>query len=143
MALALYDRHVPFFDGTVEVRDVNLQVFAVGESNLLRDGVNRHQRMLPWRKIDWYVAAKEPIKFVPPEGVNLRRIPENQKIAQMLENGEIDALVTPRPPMGTTTGAAKIRRLFIDSPDEERRYFLQAWFFSGDACGGFQRRIGA
>jgi 4,5-dihydroxyphthalate decarboxylase len=212
LALSHYDRHVPFFDRTVEVRDVDLQVLAVGESNLLRDGVNRHHRMLvdqefdacevslssyimaksqglpftaipvfprrlfsqshiwvnrdssirtpkeligrkvgvitfqttlsvqakgdlqseygvPWREIDWYVATEEPIKFSPPEGVHLRRIPENKTMGQMLENGEIDALVTPRPPAGTTAGAAKIRRLFTDSRDEERRYFCKHGFF--------------
>ena len=46
MALSLYDRHIPFFDGTVEVRDVDLQVLAVGEANSLRDGGRRHHRML-------------------------------------------------------------------------------------------------
>jgi 4,5-dihydroxyphthalate decarboxylase len=212
MALSLYDRHVPFFDRTVDVRDVELQTLAVGESNVLRDGVNRHHRMLidqefdacevslssyvmakslglpftaipvfprrlfsqshiwvnrdsligapqqligrkvgvitfqttlsvqmkgdiqleygvPWREIDWYVAAEEPIKFTPPAGVNLRRIPENKKLVQLLENGDIDALVTPRPPAGTSAGNAKIRRLFTDSRDEERRYFLKHGFF--------------
>jgi 4,5-dihydroxyphthalate decarboxylase len=212
MALSLYDRHVPFFDRTVHIRDVDLQVLAVGESNPLRDGVNRHQRMLadqefdscevslssyvmakdegmpftaipvfprrlfsqshiwvnndssirapkdligrkvgvitfqttlsvqakgdlqseyevPWREIDWYVAAEEPIKFPPPEGVHLRQIPENKKISQLLENGEIDALVTPRPPVGTSANAAKIRRLFADARQEERRYLLKHCFF--------------
>jgi 4,5-dihydroxyphthalate decarboxylase len=212
MALSLYDRHVPFFDRTVDVRDVELQTLAVGESNVLRDGVNRHHRMLldqefdacevslssyvmaksqglpftaipvfprrlfsqshiwvnrdssigapkqligrkvgvitfqttlsvqmkgdiqleygvPWREIDWYVAAEEPIKFTTPAGVNLRRIPENKKMVQLLENDDIDALVTPRPPAGTSAGNAKIRRLFTDSRDEERRYFLKHGFF--------------
>lgn len=212
MALSLYDRHVPFFDGTAQVKDVDLQVLAVGESNLLRNGANRHHRMLRdqefdacevslssyimakshglpftaipvfprrlfsqshiwvnnnssiclakdligrkvgvitfqttlsvqakgdlqseygvcWREIDWYVAAEEPIKFSPPEGAHLRRIPEGKKIGQMLENGEIDALVTPRPPVGTTSGAGKIRRLFADPREEERWYFRKHGFF--------------
>ena len=212
LALSLYDRHFPFFDGTVDVRDVDLQVLAVGESNLLRDGVNRHHRMLadqefdacevslssyimaktqglpftaipvfprrlfsqshvwvnrdssirkpkdligskvgvitfqttlsvqakgdlqseygvPWREIDWYVAAEEPIKFSPPEGAHLRCIPENKKLGPMLESGEIDALVTPRPPAGTSASAAKIRRLFADPREEEQRYFRKRGFF--------------
>jgi 4,5-dihydroxyphthalate decarboxylase len=212
MALSLYDRHVPFFDRTVDVRDVDLQVLAVGEANLLRDGVNRHHRMLidqefdacevslssymmaksqglaftaipvfprrlfsqshvwvnndssvlepkdligrkvgvitfqttlsvqmkgdiqseygvPWREIDWYVAAEEPIQFTPPAGVNLRRIPANKKMVQLLESGEIDALVTPRPPVATSARAARIRRLFADPREEERRYFRKHGFF--------------
>src|ERR1700752_4038005 len=160
MGLSLYDRHIPFFDGTVAVRDVDLQVLAVGEANSLRDGGRRHHRMLidrefdacevslssyimarsqglplmaipvfprrlfsqshiwvhndsaihaprdligrkvgvitfqttlsvqmkgdlqseygvPWREIDWYVAADEPIAFADPGTVVLKRIPRD------------------------------------------------------------------
>jgi 4,5-dihydroxyphthalate decarboxylase len=84
---------------------------------------------VPWREIDWYVAAEEPIQFTPPAGVNLRRIPANKKMVQLLEIGEIDALVTPRPPVPTSASAARIRRLFADPREEERRYFLKHGFF--------------
>lgn len=212
MALSLYDRHIPFFDGTVSVRGVDLNVLAVGESNSLRDGLNRHHRMLaeqefdacevslssyvmaksqgwpltaipvfprrlfsqshiwvnaeksirspkdligrkvgvitfqttlsvqvkgdlqgeygaPWRDIEWYIASEEPIKFVPPEGVTLRQISKGKKLTRMLEEGEIDALVTPRPPPGTTDGKSKIRRLFADCRQEEVGYFRKHGFF--------------
>ena len=212
MAFSIYDRHVPFFDGTVEVKDVDLVVLAVGEANVLRDGGNRHHRMLldqefdacevslssyimaksqglpivaipvfprrlfsqsqiwvhsestihaprdligrrvgvisfqttlsvqmkgdfqleyevPWRQIDWYVAAEEPIQFAPPAGVNISQIPGNKKMAQLLEEREIDAWVTPRPPMATNSSAAKIRRLFTDPREEERRYFGKHGYF--------------
>ena len=84
---------------------------------------------VPWREIEWYVAAEEPIKFPPPEGVRLRRIPENTKIGQLLEQGEIDALVTPRPPAAAIASAARIRRLFADPRKEEQRYFRERGFF--------------
>lgn len=212
LALSLYDRHVPFFDGTVTVDGIDLEVLAVGESNPLRDGVNRHHRMLidrefdacevslssyimaksqglpftaipvfsrrlfsqshiwinaeksirapkdlmgrkvgvitfqttlsvqakgdlqseygvPWREIEWYVASEEPIKFSPGKELTLRRIPQGRKIGEMLESGEIDALVTPRPPAGALRGSPKIRRLFSNPREEERRYFHKNAFF--------------
>ena len=47
IALERYDRHVPFFDGTVKPRDgVALKVFQVGQSHPARDGEDRHGRML-------------------------------------------------------------------------------------------------
>lgn len=52
LGLSLYDRHVPFFDRTVTVEGTDLEVLAVGESNPLRDGVNRHYRMLIDREFD-------------------------------------------------------------------------------------------
>jgi len=195
MALSLYDRHIPFFDGTVEVRDVDLQVLAVGEANSLRDGGRRHHRMLidrefdacevslssyimaksqgfpliaipvfprrlfvqsniwvhdesairepmelvgakvglitfqttlsvqakgdlqteygvPWREIDWYVAADEPIAFADPGTVVLKRIPRDKKLGEMLASKSLDAIITPRPPGPTSNTKSKFRRLF-------------------------------
>ena len=46
MALYHYDRHIPFFDGTVVPDGVDLAVLEVGQSSPLRHGADRHQRML-------------------------------------------------------------------------------------------------
>jgi 4,5-dihydroxyphthalate decarboxylase len=211
LALSVYDRHIPFFDGTAALEDAELQVLAVGEANSLRDGGRRHHRMLidrefdacevslssyimaqsqglpftaipvfprrlfsqshiwigadsaisapkdligrkvgvitfqttlsvqakgdlqseygvPWRDIQWHVAAEEPIEFITPQGLVLHRIPDGRKLAEMLEDGEIDALITPRPPIGAK-GTAQFRRLFADSRGEELRYFRAYGFF--------------
>jgi 4,5-dihydroxyphthalate decarboxylase len=212
MALSVYDRHIPFFDGTAKVRDVDLQVLAVGEANSLRDGGKRHHRMLielefdacevslssylmakcrglpviaipvfprrlftqsniwvngdsgvrepeeligrkvgvitfqttlsvqargdlqieygvPWREIEWYVAAKEPIEFAMQEALSIKHIPHGKKLGEMLESGLLDALITPRPPAPVSGHAATIRRLFPRARDEEFRYFRKHAFF--------------
>src|ERR1043166_9266978 len=47
IALERYDRHFPFFDGTVKPRNgVTFQAFQVGQSHPARDGMDRHGRML-------------------------------------------------------------------------------------------------
>lgn len=47
VALERYDRHFPFFDGTVRPPPgVELRVLQVGQSVTLRDGTGRHERML-------------------------------------------------------------------------------------------------
>ena len=47
MALERYDRHMPFFDGTVRPPSgVSLKVLQVGQAGSLRDGGDRHRRML-------------------------------------------------------------------------------------------------
>ena len=46
LAVAHYDRHVPFLDGTAGVPGVDLTVKEVGQSIPGRDGENRHGRML-------------------------------------------------------------------------------------------------
>ena len=46
LALAHYDRHIPFFDGTIHSDKIDLKAFLVGQSVASRDGDNRHGRML-------------------------------------------------------------------------------------------------
>lgn len=46
LAIDRYDRHFPFFDGTVKPpSELTLEVFQVGQSQTCRDGTNRHERM--------------------------------------------------------------------------------------------------
>jgi 4,5-dihydroxyphthalate decarboxylase len=52
MALSHYDRHLAFFDGTVKVEGVDLQVLEVGQSSPLKHGQDRHERMLQKREFD-------------------------------------------------------------------------------------------
>lgn len=53
LAIERYDRHFPFFDKTVTPPDgVELEVFQVGQSSDLRDGTDRHGRMLHGGEFD-------------------------------------------------------------------------------------------
>ena len=52
MALSHYDRHIPFFDGSVQAEGVDLQVLEVGQSNPLKHGQDRHERMLQKGEFD-------------------------------------------------------------------------------------------
>jgi 4,5-dihydroxyphthalate decarboxylase len=52
MALSHYDRHTPFFDGSVQVENVDLEVLQVGQSSPLKHGQDRHERMLQQREFD-------------------------------------------------------------------------------------------
>jgi 4,5-dihydroxyphthalate decarboxylase len=46
LAIDRYDRHFPFFDGTVSPPDgLELEVLQVGQSQTCRDGTHRHERM--------------------------------------------------------------------------------------------------
>ena len=51
MALSHYDRHIPFFDGTVRPEGIDLTVLEVGESLPLRHGAERHGRMLQHARV--------------------------------------------------------------------------------------------
>jgi 4,5-dihydroxyphthalate decarboxylase len=52
LALSHYDRHIPFLDGSVHAEGVDLQVLEVGQSNPLKYGQDRHERMLQKAEFD-------------------------------------------------------------------------------------------
>ena len=52
LALSHYDRHIPFFDGSVQAEGVDLQVLEVGQSQPLKHGQDRHERMLQKGEFD-------------------------------------------------------------------------------------------
>lgn len=52
MALSHYDRHIPFFDGSVQTEGIDLTVLQVGQSNPLKHGQDRHERMLQKGEFD-------------------------------------------------------------------------------------------
>ncbi len=52
MALSHYDRHIPFFDGSVQVEGADVEVLEVGQSSPLKHGQDRHERMLQKAEFD-------------------------------------------------------------------------------------------
>lgn len=53
IALERYDRHMPFFDGTVKTApELSLKALQVGQTGPLRDGNDRHERMIHDRAFD-------------------------------------------------------------------------------------------
>ncbi|MGH7772100.1 MAG: ABC transporter substrate-binding protein [Candidatus Binatia bacterium] len=52
MALSHYDRHIPFFDRSVQAEGIDLTVLEVGQSSPLKDGEDRHERMLQKGEFD-------------------------------------------------------------------------------------------
>jgi 4,5-dihydroxyphthalate decarboxylase len=63
----------------------------------------------------------------PPPGVEVEPIPAGATLADMLADGQIDALYTPRVPRGF--GEGRVRRLFADPRGEEERYFAATGIF--------------
>ena len=53
IAMDRYDRHFPFFDGTVKAPEgFSYRALQVGQSDLLRDGTSRHEQMIQHNQFD-------------------------------------------------------------------------------------------
>ena len=71
----------------------------------------------------------EKLKLDLPANIRIERIGPTQTLAQMLLDGEIDALYTARMPSSFRTGGGKVKRLFENYVDVERQYFRDTGIF--------------
>ncbi len=90
-----------------------------------------HQAKVPLDSVDWVQAGVndpgrvEKVKLKLPEGVRLRPEPE-RSLNDMLLSGDLDAVLSARPPLGFGKG---IRRLFPEYEGVEQAYFEETGVF--------------
>jgi 4,5-dihydroxyphthalate decarboxylase len=65
---------------------------------------------------------------LPPE-IRLENIPEDKTLSQMLRDGEVDAIYSPRTPSCVAQGAPSVGRLFEDYAAVEREYYKRTRIF--------------
>jgi 4,5-dihydroxyphthalate decarboxylase len=75
MALSHYDRHIPFFDGSVQAEGVDLEVLEVGQSHPLKHGQDRHERMLQKGEFDICELSLSSYLIAKSRGMPLTAIP--------------------------------------------------------------------
>ena len=109
-------------------RKVGLSSFQTTLS-VLAKGDLQSEYGVPWQRIKWFLNRDETLEFSPKEGTSLQKIGEGKKMGKMLEDGEIDALFMPHPPKSITQGSDKVKRLFKNAKEEERRYFRKNGFY--------------
>jgi len=71
---------------------------------------------------------RDPVSSRLPRGVVVEPRPD-RTLTDMLLAGEIDAMITARPPRCFLDGAAGVRRLFPNYREEEERYFAETGIF--------------
>ena len=70
----------------------------------------------------------QAVEFETPEGVELKRLPVDETLSQHLDQGRIDALISPRAPSSFHTND-KIGRLFPDYRTAEEDYYRKTGMF--------------
>jgi hypothetical protein len=78
---------------------------------------------------DWYML---PFDFIPqphPANVEVSPVPVGKMLGDMLESGEIDALISAVAPQCVLNGSPKVGRLFPDYEAVERTYYQRTGIF--------------
>jgi 4,5-dihydroxyphthalate decarboxylase len=85
---------------------------------------------IQWRSGGQEQAGRQertPLKPIP--GVDLKPIPEDRTLVEMLRAGELDALFAARPPSSFLAGEKHIARLFPDTRAAEKAYYKKTGLF--------------
>lgn len=107
MALSHYDRHIPLFDGSVQAEGVDLQVLEVGQSEPLKHGRDRHERMLQKAEFDVCELSLSSYLMAKSRGMPFTAIPVFPRrlfsLSQMWVNSEA-GINTPQDLVGKRVG---------------------------------------
>ena len=72
---------------------------------------------------------RERIAFHPPPGVHIEQAPQDRSLVEMLEDGQVDALITPSIPSVFLVGSPRVARLFPDFQRVEADYYQRTGIF--------------
>ncbi len=97
-------------------------------------GLLMHQYGLRLQDVDWYQAGvnqagrEEKVPLHLAEGLRLTPLPD-RTLDEMLLCGELDAIITARPPESFEQGSPDVVRLFKDAMAAERAYYRETGIF--------------
>ncbi len=125
--------------GIQHPRDLKGKIVGVPEYQLTAivwvRGILQHDYGVHPSEIKWrYGGLEQPgreekVKISLPPEIEYQPIPEGRTLSEMLEKGEIDALISPRAPSCFTRGSGKVKRLFENYREQEEEYFKRTGIF--------------
>jgi 4,5-dihydroxyphthalate decarboxylase len=115
-------------------KDVGVSQYQMTAALWIRAFLQHDYGVAP-QQIRWFTGGlstpgfAERVPHTPPPGVRLERIPEDRTLEDMLERGEISALIGARQPTAFLLGSARVRRLFPDYRAVELDYYRRTRHF--------------
>ena len=98
-------------------------------------GILQHEYGVQPEKMKWFTGGEEhpgrqdKIKHDLPQGIDIRPIGPNQTLSSMLEQGEIDAMISAHMPSPFVRRSPKVRRLITNFREVERDYYRRTQLF--------------
>jgi 4,5-dihydroxyphthalate decarboxylase len=105
---------------------ITAAVFARG---LLSDDFGVDPRQIEWFQGGLEEPGRVPHTKVEVPDVRIGMIPSDKTLTQMLEDGELDALISPRVPSNFRSGRGKVVRLFSNPWERARDYYSRTQIF--------------
>ena len=78
---------------------------------------------------NWPMAPFAFVPFIHPANVDVSAAPKDKALSDMLDEGQIDALISAQVPQCLIEGSPRVARLFADYESVEREYFAHTGIF--------------
>ncbi len=98
-------------------------------ANFWARGILQDEYGVSPRELRWVRGDPEKLSVPLPTYLDLADAPPGRTMSDLLEAGEIDALISPRVPACFAAGSPRVRRLFPDYPRVEAEYFQRTGHF--------------
>ncbi|MGH7845495.1 MAG: ABC transporter substrate-binding protein [Candidatus Binatia bacterium] len=98
-------------------------------------GILQHEYGVAPRQMRWFTGGEEhpgridKVKHDLPEGVSIESIAPDKTLSSMLEQGEIDAMISAHMPSPFVRRSPKVARLLPDFPNVEKDYYRRTKIF--------------
>jgi len=98
-------------------------------------GLLEHDYGVKAENLSWYVGGleqrgrKEKIQLHLPENISIQSIPPDKTLSQLLEEGQLDAVMSARAPSTFHKPNSPIKRLFPSYAEVEKEYFQRTGIF--------------
>ena len=86
-------------------------------------GLLQHEYGVKPTEIDWLQGRADRLGRKLPSDIKLEQAPPGTELGDLLERGEIDALITANNPLSFRRGSAKVARLFPNYAELEKDYY--------------------
>jgi 4,5-dihydroxyphthalate decarboxylase len=97
---------------------------------ILQDEYGVFPREVHWRSGGQETPGrKEKIRLNLPPEIDLQPIPEGKNLSQMLDDGELDAMISAREPSCFTRGSSNVAQIFDDPRPVEEAYYRKTKIF--------------
>jgi 4,5-dihydroxyphthalate decarboxylase len=110
-------------------------------------GILADQHGVKPEEVEWVVGSQEVaggterVAIQLPDRIKMRRIGPQETLNGLLLSGDLDALITPRPPSSFLDGSGRVARLWPDYATAEKDYFRATGFFPIMHCISVRREL--
>lgn len=104
-------------------------------------GILAEEHGLDLKTVDWVASIPPRVPIPMPDGARIRYVRDGENMSDLLDSGELDALLTHHEPKCFAQGSPRVRRVFSDYAQAERDFYRRTKLHPIMHCAVLRRDI--